>query len=44
MLPIVNAGRLVAVLDLDSYELAAFDDIDAEGLRPIAELAGTLAW
>lgn len=37
-------GRLVAVLDLDSYELAAFDDLDAAGLAPIAELLGTLAW
>jgi GAF domain-containing protein len=37
-------GRLVAVLDLDSYELASFDDLDAAGLAPIAELLGTLAW
>jgi L-methionine (R)-S-oxide reductase len=37
-------GRLVAVLDLDSYELAAFDDLDAAGLAPIAGLLGTLAW
>jgi GAF domain-containing protein len=37
-------GELVAVLDLDSYERAAFDDVDADGLRPIAELLGTLAW
>ncbi|MBX3155130.1 MAG: GAF domain-containing protein [Deltaproteobacteria bacterium] len=37
-------GRLVAVLDLDSYELAAFDDVDAAGLAPIAELLGKLAW
>src|SRR5262245_48714636 len=37
-------GRVVAVLDLDSYELAAFDEIDAAGLAPIAELAATLAW
>ena len=44
VVPIVKGDRVVAVLDLDSYELAAFDDIDAEGLRPIAELAGTLAW
>jgi GAF domain-containing protein len=37
-------GELVAVLDLDSYDLAAFDDADAAGLQPIAELLGTLAW
>lgn len=39
-----SAGELVAVLDLDSYDLAAFDGADAEGLAPIAELLGTLAW
>jgi GAF domain-containing protein len=37
-------GELVGVLDLDSYELAAFDDLDASGLAPIAELLGNLAW
>ena len=41
---IVRDGRVVAVLDLDSYDLAAFDDVDARGLAPIAELVGTLAW
>lgn len=30
-------GELVAVLDLDSYELAAFDEIDRQGLLAIAE-------
>ncbi|HEY5946934.1 MAG TPA: GAF domain-containing protein [Kofleriaceae bacterium] len=44
VVPIICAGRLVAVLDLDSYELAAFDETDAAGLAPIAELAGTFAW
>jgi GAF domain-containing protein len=44
VLPIVRRGEVVAVLDLDSYELAAFDDADAAGLAPIAELLGTLAW
>ena len=39
-----SRGELVAVLDLDSYERAAFDDADADGLQPIAELLGTLAW
>src|SRR5262245_39863391 len=37
-------GDVVAVLDLDSYDLAAFDEVDADGLAPIAELLGTLAW
>src|SRR5436305_8572479 len=31
------AGRLIAVLDLDSHEPAAFDDIDRQGLVAIAE-------
>jgi L-methionine (R)-S-oxide reductase len=44
VVPVVRRGELVAVLDLDSYELAAFDDRDAAGLAPIAELLGTLAW
>jgi GAF domain-containing protein len=44
VVPIIRRGQLVAVLDLDSYQLAAFDDVDAAGLTPIAELLGTLAW
>lgn len=44
VLPIVCGGRAVAVLDLDSYELAAFDDVDAQHLREVAALAATLAW
>jgi GAF domain-containing protein len=44
VVPILSRGKLVAVLDLDSYELASFDAADAAGLQPIAELLGTLAW
>ena len=44
VLPIVRAGSVVAVLDLDSYELAAFDDVDAQHLGEVAALAATLAW
>ncbi len=44
VVPILARDGLVAVLDLDSYELAAFDDRDAAGLAPIAALLGTLAW
>ena len=44
VVPIVRRGEVVAVLDLDSYDLAAFDGADAEGLAPIAALLGTLAW
>jgi GAF domain-containing protein len=44
VVPIVARGEVVAVLDIDSYERAAFDDDDATGLAPIAELLGALAW
>src|SRR5262245_14800986 len=44
VVPIVRRGEVVAVLDLDSYERAAFDDEDAAGLQPIADLVSTLAW
>jgi len=44
VVPILRAGEVVAVLDLDSYDLASFDAADAAGLAPIAELLGTLAW
>jgi L-methionine (R)-S-oxide reductase len=44
VVPIVQHDRVVAVLDVDSYELAAFDDVDAYHLGRIAELASTLAW
>jgi GAF domain-containing protein len=44
VVPIVRGGEVVAVLDLDSYELAAFDEADAAGLQAVAELLGPLAW
>jgi L-methionine (R)-S-oxide reductase len=44
VVPVLHQGELVAVLDLDSYELAAFDDIDAGGLTKVAALLGELAW
>ena len=44
VVPIVRAGKVVAVLDLDSYDLAAFDEADAAGLAPVAELLSALAW
>jgi L-methionine (R)-S-oxide reductase len=44
VVPIVRRGEVVAVLDVDSHELAAFDAADAAGLAPIAELISTLAW
>jgi GAF domain-containing protein len=44
VVPIVRGGDVVAVLDLDSYELAAFDDVDVQALGRVAQLASTLAW
>ena len=44
VVPIVRDSQGVAVLDLDSYQLAAFDDVDARGLAPIAALLAKLAW
>lgn len=35
-----EAGGVRAVLDLDSHELAAFDDSDVEGLRSVLAAAG----
>ena len=44
VVPVVRGGELVAVLDLDSYEPAAFDETDAAGLADVAALAATLGW
>ncbi len=44
VVPIARGGKVVAVLDVDSYELAAFDEEDARGLEQVCELAATLAW
>jgi L-methionine (R)-S-oxide reductase len=44
VLPIVAGGRVVAVLDVDSYDRAAFDDVDAAGLTPVCDLLATLSW
>jgi GAF domain-containing protein len=44
VVPIVAAGRVVAVLDVDSYDLAAFDEVDARALEGVASMIGALAW
>ncbi len=44
VVPILANDRVVAVLDLDSYEPAAFDETDATGLAEVATIAATLAW
>lgn len=38
VMPVYNpGGELVAVLDIDSHQPAAFDEADREGLEPIVE-------
>jgi GAF domain-containing protein len=44
VVPIEVGGKVVAVLDLDSYELAAFDATDAAWLAKVAALAARFAW
>jgi L-methionine (R)-S-oxide reductase len=44
VVPIRSGDRVVAVLDVDSYELAAFDDVDATHLGEVARLCSTFAW
>jgi GAF domain-containing protein len=44
VVPIVRDGDVVGVLDVDSYELATFDAVDADGLGKVAELAAQLRW
>jgi GAF domain-containing protein len=44
VVPIVRGSEVVAVLDVDSYELAAFDQIDASSLARVAELCARLRW
>lgn len=38
VVPLIAAGRVVGVLDLDSARLARFDEVDARGLERLAEL------
>ena len=39
VVPVFNrTGELVAVLDVDSHEIAAFDEIDRDGLTQIVEV------
>jgi len=44
VVPIVRGERVLGVLDLDSYALAAFDEVDAAGLAPVVELIASLSW
>lgn len=38
VVPLITAGRLVGVLDIDSPSLARFDEADARGLERLAEI------
>ena len=38
VVPLITAGRLVGVLDIDSPSLARFDETDARGLERLAEI------
>jgi GAF domain-containing protein len=44
VVPIRVGARVVAVLDVDSHEPAAFDAVDERALARVAELASQLAW
>lgn len=45
VVPVVGpAGDVVAVIDVDSYDRAAFDDDDARGLEVVARRLAALAW
>jgi L-methionine (R)-S-oxide reductase len=42
VVPIFVGQEVVAVLDVDSYELAAFDDVDARALEEVAAKLGAM--
>jgi L-methionine (R)-S-oxide reductase len=44
VVPLVAGDRLLGVLDVDSYDLAAFDDVDAAALERVAQRIVRLAW
>ena len=44
VVPIVRDGRVLGVLDVDSYERAAFDDTDERALTRVCDLIATLSW
>lgn len=44
VVPILRGGQVVAVLDVDSYQLAAFSEEDARGLEELASVMASWAW
>jgi L-methionine (R)-S-oxide reductase len=44
VIPLVAGDRLLGVLDVDSYDLAAFDEVDARALEAVAAQLAALSW
>ena len=44
VVPLLQGDRLLGVLDVDSYDLAAFDEIDAAALERVAGIIAALTW
>jgi GAF domain-containing protein len=44
VVPLIAGDRLLGVLDVDSYQLASFDDVDARALEAVAARLATLHW
>jgi len=44
VVPILRGGLVMGVIDVDSYQLAAFDADDAVGLGRVAGMLAELAW
>jgi L-methionine (R)-S-oxide reductase len=44
VVPVIVQDKVVAVIDVDSYQLAAFDAIDQRELEMVAAWCGTLRW
>ena len=44
VVPILAGGRVLGVIDVDSYEPAAFDEEDARALEVVAVQLAALAW
>ena len=44
VVPIVRETGVLAVLDIDSHELHAFDELDRDGLEMVGRLVATLTW
>jgi L-methionine (R)-S-oxide reductase len=44
VVPLLAGDRLLGVLDVDSYDLASFDGVDALALQKVAARIAALAW